>query len=89
LEQNDDIECLGAIGGPMLEALTTLAPTIANDTGASSNESEDLTEATMKEATKVYFASFGFVLAMIVSASVFFSFTGLLKFYHAVHKDLN
>lgn len=40
------------------------------------------------EATKAYFKSFGFVLAMIVNVSVFFAFTGLLKFYHSVHQDL-
>lgn len=40
------------------------------------------------EATKEYFKSFSFVLTMIVNVSVFFAFTGLLKFYHAVHNDL-
>lgn len=40
------------------------------------------------EATKEYFKSFSFVLTMVVNVSVFFAFTGLLKFYHAVHNDL-
>ncbi len=42
----------------------------------------------LSEATKAYFLSFGFVLTMIVNISVLFAFTGLLKFYHAVHNDL-
>jgi hypothetical protein len=40
------------------------------------------------ESTKDYFQSPGFALAMVVNVSVFFAFTGLLKFYHAVRDDL-
>lgn len=57
-------------------AFATLAPTIMI-------EPEDFTQQ-----TKEYFKSFGFFLAMVVNVSVFFAFTGLLKFYHSVHNDL-
>lgn len=45
-------------------------------------------EQDLTEATKAYFQSFGFVLAMVVNISVLFAFTGLVKFYHSVHNDL-
>jgi hypothetical protein len=45
--------------------------------------SDDLYESTVE-----YFKSPGFALAMVVNVSVFIAFTGLLKFYHAVHDDL-
>jgi len=35
-----------------------------------------------------FFASPKFVVVMIQNVSVFFAFAGLLKFYHAVHEDL-
>lgn len=35
-----------------------------------------------------YFLSFNFAIAMIENVSVFFAFSGLLKFYHAVAEDL-
>jgi hypothetical protein len=41
-----------------------------------------------QEETLAYFTSVYFVLDMIVNISVFFAFTGLLKFYHAVRDDL-
>jgi hypothetical protein len=41
-----------------------------------------------QEATKTYFTSPSFVIAMIVNVSIFFAFMGLLKFYHAVREDL-
>lgn len=40
------------------------------------------------KSTEAYFKSPGFALAMVVNVSVFFAFTGLLKFYHAVRDDL-
>jgi hypothetical protein len=36
-----------------------------------------------------YFRSPNFYIAMVTNASVFFAFTGLLKFYHAVRDDLS
>jgi hypothetical protein len=41
-----------------------------------------------QEATKTYFTSPSFVIAMVVNVSIFFAFMGLLKFYHAVREDL-
>ena len=35
-----------------------------------------------------YFLSFNFAIAMIENVSVFFAFSGLLKFYHAVAEDI-
>ena len=48
---------------------------------------EEDTDALL-QSTKNYFKSPGFALAMVVNVSVFFAFTGLLKFYHAVRDDL-
>ena len=45
-------------------------------------------ESEMLEATKNFFTSLTFVLAMMVNISVFFAFLGLLRFYHAVREDL-
>jgi Organic solute transporter Ostalpha len=45
-------------------------------------------ESDFVRSTEAYFKSPGFALAMVVNVSVFFAFTGLLKFYHAVRDDL-
>lgn len=71
---------------------TTMEPMAAptDNLMATLSPSFDLTEeeaGDFTQATKAYFKSFGFFLAMVVNVSVFFAFTGLLKFYHSVHKD--
>jgi len=64
---------------PTMAAIDTFAPTISP---RSASEQE------FEESAKAYFQSVGFILTMIVNISVVFAFTGLLKFYHSVHKDL-
>jgi hypothetical protein len=84
--------------------VATLVPTLAAGiTGSTNNtiDSGDFPSPTfaptlppggdtdaLLESTKNYFKSPGFALAMVVNVSVFFAFTGLLKFYHAVRDDL-
>ena len=41
-----------------------------------------------QEATKTYFTSPAFAIAMVVNISICLAFMGLLKFYHAVGEDL-
>jgi hypothetical protein len=71
---------------PTLEAsfFGSNAPTSTPNSTIFSTTSQDQ----LVEATKGYFMSLSFVLAMFVNISVFFAFMGLLKFYHAVRKDL-
>lgn len=69
----------GPTAAPIDNIMFTLAPSFDGTEG----DAGDFTQA-----TKAYFKSFGFFLAMVVNVSVFFAFTGLLKFYHSVHKDL-
>jgi hypothetical protein len=65
---------------------TTYAP-VSNDTSVIPNSYEE-EKGVFAEDAEAYFKSFSFVLTMIVNVSVFFAFTGLLKFYHAVHEEL-
>jgi hypothetical protein len=52
-------------------------------TGADLDKSQQF-----QEATKTYFTSASFVIAMVVNVSICLAFMGLLKFYHAVRDDL-
>jgi hypothetical protein len=64
---------------------------ISNNTGLSSNTTASTIISDpqqFQEATKTYFTSPSFVIAMVVNVSIFFAFMGLLKFYHAVREDL-
>jgi len=58
--------------------------TTQDDTGTGG----DMTEEQVKEDAWSYFKSPLFYIAMIQNVSVFFAFSGLLKFYHAVREDL-
>ncbi|KAG7368677.1 organic solute transporter Ost alpha [Nitzschia inconspicua] len=81
--------------------VATMAPTVAGHLSGNNNTSGDHTgdfiptmaptfgeESDFLTSTKAYLKSPGFALAMVVNVSVFFAFTGLLKFYHAVRDDL-
>jgi hypothetical protein len=74
------LESLAPSAATPINAFSTYAP-VANNTVIPTYEEGVL-------ATEAYFKSFSFVLTMIVNISVFFAFTGLLKFYHAVHEEL-
>ena len=76
---------LGTFDPSSEDEFATSSPFSSNDTDIiqPQNNNGDFTEA-----TKAYFQSFGFFLAMIVNISVFFAFAGLLKFYHAAQEDL-
>lgn len=51
-------------------------------------ESQDDDDATEETSKWAYFVSPLFLIAVIQSISVFFAFSGMLKFYHAVRDDL-
>jgi hypothetical protein len=80
--------------------VTTIVPTIVGHiTGNSTSGDKSVgnepsmaptsgQQASFVQSTEAYFKSPGFALAMVVNVSVFFAFTGLLKFYHAVRDDL-
>ena len=55
---------------------------------ASANEQDTTTEADVEANAWAYFKSPLFYIAMIQNVSVFFAFSGLIKFYHAVREDL-
>lgn len=59
-----------------------------NNTASNTTSSIMSDPQQFQEATKTYFTSPSFVIAMVVNVSIFFAFMGLLKFYHAVREDL-
>jgi hypothetical protein len=66
---------------------STMSPSISPSLEMFDNNST-MTQDDIIQATKSYFMSLSFVIAMVVNVSVFFAFMGLLKFHHAVHEDL-
>jgi hypothetical protein len=70
----------------------TLSQVETDDVAVGSNSSTDYTGSNGAEDTGssgwTYFTSPLFYIAMIQNVSVFFAFSGMLKFYHAVRDDL-
>ena len=58
------------------------------DASSTTSTGDSMTEEQVEEDAWAYFKSPLFYIAMIQNVSVFFAFSGLLKFYHAVREDL-
>lgn len=67
---------------PLTSIASFLVFTISNDSDRDGVADNDTTAAVS------YFFSPNFIIAMIENVSVFFAFTGLLKFYHVVNDEL-
>jgi hypothetical protein len=59
-----------------------------SSSSSSANEQDTTTQVDVEADAWAYFKSPLFYIAMIQNVSVFFAFSGLLKFYHAVREDL-
>jgi hypothetical protein len=68
---------------PLTSIMSFLVFTLSND-----SDSDGITESNTHSPAGNYFLSPNFYISMITNVSVFFAFSGLLKFYHAVRDDL-
>ena len=66
---------------PLTSIMSFLVFTLSND-----NDNDGITEGGSSAGN--YFLSPNFYISMITNVSVFFAFSGLLKFYHVVRDDL-
>lgn len=72
---------VSSVVATLAPTMTALAPTIAGAVNSTiPTDSEPSEKNALVKSTEAYFKSPGFALAMVVNISVFFAFSGLIKF---------